>query len=64
MSIRSIPNAWQPILGAEINKPYFQNLQDFVTEARQTETIFPPAADIFSAFELTAYENVNVLLLG
>jgi uracil-DNA glycosylase len=64
MPIRSIPNSWQPILGEEINKPYFQNLQDFVTEARQTETIFPPAADVFSAFELTAYENVNVLLLG
>lgn len=64
MSTRSIPNSWQSILIEEINKPYFQNLQDFVTEARQTETIFPPAADVFSAFELTAYENVNVLLLG
>lgn len=64
MSIPSIPSSWQPVLAEEIKKPYFQKLQNFLTEARQTETIFPAELDIFSAFELTAYENVNVLLLG
>lgn len=64
MSIPSIPSSWQPVLAEEIKKPYFQKLQNFLTEARQTETIFPAESDIFSAFELTAYENVNVLLLG
>jgi uracil-DNA glycosylase len=64
MSIPSIPSSWQPVLAEEIKKPYFQKLQNFLTEARQTETIFPAESDIFLAFELTAYENVNVLLLG
>ena len=64
MSIPSIPSSWQPVLAEEIKKPYFQKLQNFLTEARQTETIFPAESDVFSAFELTAYENVNVLLLG
>lgn len=64
MPIPSIPSSWQPVLAEEIKKPYFQKLQNFLTEARKTETIFPAESDIFSAFELTAYENVNVLLLG
>ena len=56
MLIRSIPNSWQPILAEEINQTYFQKLQYFLNEARRTETIFPAAADVFSAFELTTYE--------
>jgi uracil-DNA glycosylase len=64
MPIPSIPSSWQPVLAEEIKKPYFQKLQNFLAEARQTETIFPAESDVFSAFELTTYENVNVLLLG
>jgi uracil-DNA glycosylase len=62
MSIASIPSSWEPILTEEFEQPYFEKLQDFLTKSRQTETIFPAEADVFSAFELTAYENVNVVL--
>lgn len=64
MSISSLSSSWQKVLAPEFDKPYFQQLQDFLIAARQTQTIFPAAADVFSAFELTPYENVNVLLLG
>ncbi|WP_310428192.1 uracil-DNA glycosylase [Chamaesiphon sp. VAR_48_metabat_135_sub] len=64
MKIISISNSWQKVLAEEFEKPYFQKLQDFLIEERQTQTIFPAAADVFSAFELTPYENVNVLVLG
>jgi uracil-DNA glycosylase len=59
-----ISNSWQQVLTEEFEKPYFQALQNFLTEERQTQTIFPAEADIFSAFELTPYEDVRVLLLG
>jgi len=59
-----IPESWQPQLAAEIEKPYFQVLEKFVEQERQKHTVFPPEDKVFSALELTPYENVNVLLLG
>jgi uracil-DNA glycosylase len=64
MSVPTISNSWQQVLAAEFEQPYFQKLQDFTIAERQAHTIFPPAADVFSAFELTPYENVKVLILG
>jgi uracil-DNA glycosylase len=64
MSKISFPGSWQTVLTEEFEKPYFQKLQDFLNKERQTATIFPPEAEIFSAFALTPYENVNVFLLG
>ncbi|WP_310482158.1 uracil-DNA glycosylase [Chamaesiphon sp. VAR_48_metabat_403] len=64
MSVPIISNSWQQVLAAEFELPYFQKLQDFTIGERQTQTIFPPAGDVFSAFELTPYENVKVLILG
>jgi uracil-DNA glycosylase len=64
MSTLAISNSWQPVLATEFKQPYFQKLQDFITTERQTQTVFPPAADVFSAFNLTPYEHVKVLILG
>ncbi len=59
-----ISSDWQQVLAEEFAKPYFHRLQDFISTERQTATIFPAVADVFSAFELTPYQNVRVLLLG
>ncbi len=59
-----IPESWQSHLAAEVEKPYFQLLDKFVEKERQEHTIFPPEDKVFSALELTPYENVKVLLLG
>jgi uracil-DNA glycosylase len=64
MSNPAISNSWQQVLSAEFEQPYFQKLQDFISTERQAQTIFPSNADVFSAFELTPYENVKVLILG
>ena len=64
MTTQLISSDWQLVLAEEFDKPYFQQLQDFINTERQTQTIFPSAADVFSAFELTPYENVRVLVLG
>ncbi|MFM6038962.1 MAG: uracil-DNA glycosylase [Sphaerospermopsis kisseleviana] len=59
-----LPNSWQSILAEELEKPYFNKLQEFLSEERQSYNIYPPEEEVFSAFELTSYEEVNVLLLG
>ena len=59
-----IPESWQHVLAGEIDKPYFKKLETFVDEERRAQTIFPPEEDVFNALAFTAYEGVNVLLLG
>jgi uracil-DNA glycosylase len=61
-----IPKDWQEVIGDEFKKDYFKKLEAFVDEERQKhpDAIFPPEKDVFSAFRLTPYDDVNVLLLG
>ncbi len=60
----TLPASWRTVLGAEIEKPYFRDLQRFLSEERQTHQVFPPEAEVFSAFALTPLDRVRVLLLG
>ncbi|GJD17335.1 uracil-DNA glycosylase [Rivularia sp. IAM M-261] len=64
MEITKLPISWQVVLAEEFEKPYFKQLQEFLAVERQTQTIYPPEEDVFSAFELTPYHDVKVLLLG
>ncbi|WP_016953339.1 uracil-DNA glycosylase [Anabaena sp. PCC 7108] len=59
-----LPSSWQSVLSEELHKSYFGKLQNFLTEDRLSYDIYPPEEDVFSAFDLTPYEQVNVLLLG
>lgn len=54
------------VIGDEFQKPYFNKLEEFVDGERQLlpGAIFPPEDEVFSAFNLTPYNEVNVLLLG
>jgi uracil-DNA glycosylase len=61
---KKIPASWKTILADEIKKPYFKELEEFVTEERQNHKVFPPEDKVFSALELTPYDQVGVLLLG
>ncbi len=59
-----IPASWQPVLAEELSKPYYQKLQDFVSQERSEHKVFPPEEDVYNALKLTPYEQVRVLLLG
>jgi uracil-DNA glycosylase len=59
-----LPPSWQPVLGDELDKPYFRKLEAFVTKARASEEVFPPADQVFAAFEHTPFDAVRVLILG
>jgi uracil-DNA glycosylase len=60
----AIPASWASVLAAETSKPYFAQLEQFVAEQRQAHTVYPPAPLVFSALELTPYEQVRVFILG
>src|SRR5215472_4687415 len=59
-----LPGDWSSVLCSEVEKPYFHNLEEFLTNERRTEIVFPPEEDVFTALKLTPYEKVSVLLLG
>jgi uracil-DNA glycosylase len=59
-----LPASWKKVLSAELAKPYFEELSEFVDGERAKYQVFPPEDDVFNAFKLTPYEKVNVLILG
>ncbi len=55
---------WNPILRAELAKPYWSELQGFVAEERRRHQVFPPPDEVFAALHRTPYASVKVLILG
>lgn len=60
----NIAPSWRKVLEDEIDKSYFKNLMSFVAQEYQTKTIYPPAANMFSAFDYTSFEKVKVVIVG
>ncbi|MCF2444171.1 uracil-DNA glycosylase [Dyadobacter sp. CY345] len=59
-----IEESWKKRLSAEFEKPYFGALTDFVKQEYTTKQIFPPAKQIFNAFNHCTFDNCNVVILG
>ena len=55
----AITNDWAEYLKPEYKKPYYKKLFDFVGQAYATETVYPPADDIFNAFHTTPLSHVR-----
>ena len=60
----AINNDWLEPLKPEFRKPYYAKLYKTILEAYNTTEVFPPADDIFNAFELTPLSKVKVVILG
>ncbi len=56
--------SWKDILKNEFEKPYFKELAAFVKEEYLSETVYPHPKNIFSAFNLTPFNEVKVVILG
>ncbi len=59
-----IEKSWKEALGDEFEKPYFKELTAFVRSEYETATVYPHPKNIFSAFELTPFDEVRVVILG
>ena len=62
--MRHLPDAWRAVLADELEKPYLKSCAAFLEAERAAHPIFPPENEVFTAFALTPYERVNVVLLG
>lgn len=57
-------NSWDEVLKGEFDKPYYQNLRQFLINEYRTKTIYPGMYDLFTAMKLTPYENVRAVIIG
>jgi uracil-DNA glycosylase len=55
---------WNPVLRAELEKPYWRPLQEFVAGERARYPVYPSADEVFAALHLTPYAETKVLILG
>ncbi|PHR54586.1 MAG: uracil-DNA glycosylase [Arcobacter sp.] len=55
---------WKSLLSDELNKPYFKDLMSFLEDEQKTQTTFPVDENIFSAFNLTSFDDIKVVVLG
>lgn len=59
-----IEQSWKDKLHEEFDKPYFETLSHFIREEYKTQQIFPPANQIFNAFEKCSFHEVKVVIIG
>ncbi|MEG3223138.1 uracil-DNA glycosylase [Vibrio gigantis] len=61
----SAPKTWESIINDEREKEYFQSVLAYVEQQRNSgKTIYPPQDQVFSAFDMTPFESVRVVILG
>ncbi len=59
-----IEKSWGEKLSNEFNEDYFHELAGFVKSEFQNKTIYPPAKEIFKAFDACPFDEVKVVILG
>jgi uracil-DNA glycosylase len=59
-----IEPSWKEVLSDEFQKPYFEQLVQFVKSEYKSNIVYPPAKKIFAAFEHTPFEKVKVVIIG
>jgi uracil-DNA glycosylase len=64
VAVPPIPTSWKRVLADEFAKPYWAELQKFVATEREEHTVYPPEDEVYTAFQLTPFEEVRVFLLG
>lgn len=57
-------NDWDAVLQGEFEKPYYKELREFLKSEYANHIIYPEMTDLWTAFQLTPYEDVKVVILG
>ena len=63
MNVR-IAGDWQQVLQPEFDKPYFEQLVEFVREEYASQQVFPQGSNIFRAFDKCPLEKLKVVIIG
>ena len=64
MNTIKIDPTWKEALANEFSKPYWEKLTTQVRNQYQTEVVYPPAVDVFRAFNLCPLDKVKVVIVG
>ncbi len=56
--------SWKEALEPEFKKTYWETLTKFVRDQYTSQTIYPQARNIFSAFDHCPFDNVKVVIVG
>lgn len=63
MDVR-IEKSWKAALDAEFDNAYFGRLTEYVRQEYRQHTCFPPAGQIFRAFDLCPFDRTKVVIIG
>ena len=55
---------WREILQPEFDKPYFEELTNFVKAEYGSTTVFPVGKNIFRAFDKCPFDSLKVVIIG
>ena len=64
MSSEIFGNDWDDALHEEFTKPYYAKLRQFLNKEYAVETIYPQQDNLWTAFKLTPFNEVKVVILG
>ena len=59
-----IEESWKKVLQNEFDAEYFKLLKLFLIEEKKKHKIYPPGPQIFTAFNLTPFNDIKVVILG
>lgn len=60
-----LEESWYQYLGAEFEKPYMQQLRQFLRHEKDAKKIiYPKSENVLNAFKLTPFDQVKVVILG
>jgi uracil-DNA glycosylase len=59
-----IDASWKKVLKPEFEKPYWEELTEFIRNQYLNSTVYPPAKNIFRAFDLCPLDKVKVVIVG
>jgi uracil-DNA glycosylase len=64
MSDVKIEPSWKEKLQSEFSQPYFENLSQTIRQEYTSKKVYPPAKDVFRAFNLCPFNKVKVVIVG
>lgn len=59
-----IDQSWKAVLQGEFKEPYWLELTEFVRRQYLSGQVYPPAKNIFRAFDLCPLDKVKVVIVG
>ena len=59
-----IEPSWKVVLDSEFTKPYWEKLSSSVRDQYLSKIVYPPAKNVFRAFDLCPFEKTKVVIVG